>query len=224
MKKFFAPALGSVLLYQGVSCRFTAAIAVPTPIVQKPVANQVTQRQDPKSFAQWCLERQTLPAATRHTVDALLKFFKTNSCQKADDRLRQATLLDLSNSQITDLQPLATMSKLNYLTLSNNQIRNLRPLAGLTNLITLRLDGNQISDLRPLAGLKNINALYLSHNQISDLRPLVGLSKIYHIQLRNNQISDLTPLASLRRLGYIDLEKNRISDVRPLLPGYLTRG
>lgn len=217
MKTFFVPVLSSILLYQGICCHFTAAIAVPTPISQQPAANQVRQQQESKSFAQWCLERQTLPATTQHTVNMLLKYYKTDSCQKADERTSQETLLNLSNSQIIDLRPLARMNKLEYLILSNNKINDLRPLAGLRRLIHLNLDGNQIRDLSPLAGLKNISALDLSSNQIRDLRPLIGLSKIYNIQLRNNQISDLTPLASLTNLGTINLEQNYVSDVKPLL-------
>ena len=37
-----------------------------------------------KSFAQWCQQKDTVPAATKHTIDVLLKKADTNDCQKAN--------------------------------------------------------------------------------------------------------------------------------------------
>lgn len=51
------------------------------------------------------------------------------------------TLMMMDN-QITDLAPLAGLTKLEVLTLSNNQITDLTPLAGLKQLQSLRLRGN----------------------------------------------------------------------------------
>jgi internalin A len=174
------------------------------------------QSVQPQSFAQWCQRKNSVPAATRHTIDVLLKIARTNNCKSSDSRLRSGTLLNLRNNRISDLRPLASLNNLTYLWLSNNEIDDLTPIASLSNLSELRIDNNRISNLRPVAGLTKVTAVYLSNNQISDLQPLIGLSNVYYIMLDNNQISNLQPLASMRRLSTINLEKNRISDVRPL--------
>jgi internalin A len=186
-------------------------ISPSTPTI--PVQSVVVQ---PQSFAQWCQRKSTVPAATKQTINVLLKIAKTNNCELADTSLRSRTLLDLNGSGVSDLRPLASFEKLEYLYLSNNQISDLTPFPNLSNLITINLDHNLISDLRPLAGLTKIDAICLDNNQISDLRPLVSLKKVSHIKLNNNQISDLQPLASMSRLTNINLEKNRISNVKPL--------
>ena len=98
-----------------------------------------------KSFAQWCQQKSSVPAATRHTIDVLLKQAGTNNCQAADSKLKSLILLNLSDNQISDV----------------------KPLAGLTNLDEIRLSENQISDVKPLAGLTNLKLLILVKNPIS---------------------------------------------------------
>jgi internalin A len=57
-----------------------------------------TASAQPKSFAQWCQQKSSVPAATRHTIDVLLKKAGTNNCQAADSKLRSLTELNLYSS------------------------------------------------------------------------------------------------------------------------------
>jgi len=61
------------------------------------------------------------------------------------------------------------------LNLSNNQIQDVTPLASLTALTGLSLGRNQIKDVTPLASLTALTGLYLEDNQIVDVQPLQGL-------------------------------------------------
>jgi Leucine-rich repeat (LRR) protein len=125
--------------------------------------------------------------------------------------------LDLSLSRyISDISPLAGMTKLETLDLSGNAISNISPLAGMTKLETLGLSNNQISDIRPLAGLTQLESLKLRSNPISDIEPLAGLTQLQYLDLYENEISDIEPLAGLTQLQYLDLYVNEISDIRPL--------
>jgi internalin A len=74
-----------------------------------------------KSFEQWCQEKRSLPVVTIKTIDVLLKKAMTNDCQIADSKLRDLAVLDLSNNQISDLQPLATLNQLTELIIVKNQ-------------------------------------------------------------------------------------------------------
>ena len=104
-----------------------------------------TASAQPKSFAQWCQQKSSVPAATRHTIDILLKQAGTNNCQTADSKLRSLDKLDLRSNQISDIKLLAGLTKLTYLDLSENQIGDVKPLSGLTKLTDLHLDLNPIS-------------------------------------------------------------------------------
>jgi internalin A len=158
MKKLFFLAIGLTLL------------------VHAPVSADPAQ---PKSFFQWCQQKSSVPAATRHTIDVLLKEAGTNNCQKADSELRSLDALVLRSKQISDLKPLAGLTNLTILGLQSNQISDLKPLARLTNL----------SDLKPLARLTNLTVLDLKSNQISDVSSLTGLTNLQVLFLDSNQIS-----------------------------------
>jgi internalin A len=130
-------------------------------------ASASPQQPKPKSFAQWCQQKKSVPADTRHTIDVLLEEADTKDCQKADTKLRNLTTLDLNS----------------------NKIINVKPMAGLTNLTTLDLNSNQIIDVQPLAGLTKLTLLYLGSNKIIDVQPLAGLTKLNYLDLYSNQIA-----------------------------------
>jgi internalin A len=118
------------------------------------------------SFTQWCLQKDSTSAAIRKTIDILLKKAGTSECQQADIKLSSLKKIDLYESNISDLSPLASFPKLEWLILSKNQISDLRPLSNLNALSHLFLSDNNISDLKPLSDLK-LSVLYLNNNPIS---------------------------------------------------------
>ena len=126
------------------------------------------------------------------------------------------TALDLSNNQITDITPLASLGKLSRLVLSQNQIQDISPLAGLTGLTGISLLENRISDIHALAGLTNVTRLTLYNNQIVDISPLGTLTKMKMLDLRNNKISNISALAGMTGLTDLALDNNNISDISAL--------
>ncbi len=179
MKKIFVLMIGLSCLSQLASCGSRLSSTVET--TEQPIM---------KSFVQWCQEKDAVPAATKLTIDLLLKEADTNDCKQADTKLRNLTSLDLYHSQVSDLTP----------------------LAGLRNLTNLDLIGNQISDIKPLANLHNLTFLSLTKNQIVDIKPLAKLSKLTFLGLSQNQISDIKPLADLHNLINLNLDKNKITE------------
>ena len=170
----------------------------------------------PRTFADWCLDRNNLSVQTRHTVDALLQVAQTTDCHQASKLLSTRTALSLNYNQITDLKPLSTLTNLTELFLINNQITDLRPLSSLTNLIRLYAYENQIADLKPLSTLTNLTFLFLDNNQITDIKPLSTLTNLAYLYLDNNQITDIKPLSTLTNLTNLHLADNQITDLRPL--------
>ncbi len=126
------------------------------------------------------------------------------------------TLLNVTQSQLTDIDFVAGATHASYVDLSVNAITDLSPVAHCTSLRRLTFSWNQVSDLTPVAGLTELKALSAYGNQISDLSPLAGLTTLEEIGFYQNQISDLTVLASLPNLTEVELAKNNIEDVSPL--------
>ena len=124
--------------------------------------------------------------------------------------------LDLTRSQISDLQPLANLITLERLRLSGTPASDIIPLAKLTALEWLDLDETQVSDLSPLADLIALELLDLLGTQVSDLDPLAGLTALSWLNLMGTPISDITPLANLTALEHLYLAGTQVSDITPL--------
>lgn len=127
------------------------------------------------------------------------------------------TKLSITDVKISDLRPLANLTKLEDLRVTHTQIGDLAPLAQLTKLTSLDLSFNEhISDISPLAGLTELHELDLSGAQVTDIHSLANLTKLRHLDLRGNLISDINPLAGLTELKVLNLWNGEPSDFRPL--------
>ncbi len=78
MKKVIALVSGVTFLLQALS-----TTAAPS---QQPKA---------KTFAQWCQQRNSVPASTKLTIDLLLKQAGTKNCKQADAKLNSLTSIEL---------------------------------------------------------------------------------------------------------------------------------
>ena len=95
-------------------------------------------------------------------------------------------------------------------------ISDLSPLAGLTRLEVLDICGTDITDFSALRKLTNLKELYLVETGISDVSPLRHLTGLTRLSVARNEVSDVSPLASLRNLKWLALHQNSISDLSPL--------
>jgi Leucine-rich repeat (LRR) protein len=126
------------------------------------------------------------------------------------------THLNLHNSAVTDLTPLAGLTDLVWLDLEdimawqNNttqRLTDLTPLAGLTNLRRLDIDHNSaLTDISPLAGLVNLVELDLNDTIVRDISPLSGMTRLEYLDLRATPVTDFTPLANLTALRELELD------------------
>ncbi|MDP8211604.1 MAG: leucine-rich repeat domain-containing protein [Candidatus Stygibacter australis] len=153
-------------------------------------------------------------------------------------QLKSLTALDLSENNISDIEPLIELRNLTSLNLYDNNVIDLSVLKSFTDLREINLglsyvklqsiihssdgrtllDGQEksIRDLSPLQGLVKLKSLNLAGNQISDLSPLQGLVNLKSLKLWSNEISDLSPLQELVNLKSLDLRHNKVSDLSPL--------
>jgi internalin A len=116
---------------------------------------------------------------------------------------------------------------LDSLILSNNKVSELKPIAGLTRLTLLYLNGNDVLDIAPLAGMYRLSRLNLSDNmrlgvsegsdKLQDIAPLSKLTQLMTVDLSNNSVKDLGPLRGLKELKWVNLTGNMIANVEPLL-------
>lgn len=108
-------------------------------------------------------------------------------------------ILDLTDTDASDLTPLCALVKLKSLNLKYSEVVDVQPLSRLTALKDLNLDCTDVSDLSPLAGLINLETLSLEKTQVSDLEPLAGLCKLKELNLRSVLTVPVSQIETLRR-------------------------
>lgn len=146
------------------------------------------------------------------------------SLDKLDDLayFKNLTTLNISSNQLTDLTPLASLTKLcildagNVYSTGSNRFADLTPLSGLTELRSLSLLKAGIDNVSPLHTLTNLTELILGFNNLRDISDLSGLTRLETLSLEGNSITDISALSNLRSLSYLGLTNNPISDLTPL--------
>ncbi|EOD5840796.1 InlB B-repeat-containing protein [Listeria monocytogenes] len=103
------------------------------------------------------------------------------------------------NKGIKDLSGMENLRNLERIIIQrSNGVSDLSPIANLSKLWMLRIDGNQISDISALRNLSKLRDINLSSNLISDISALGNLQIVDELYLNNNQISDLSPISNLK--------------------------
>ena len=124
--------------------------------------------------------------------------------------------LSLWSTTVSDLTPLANLTALELLDLGETSVSDITPLSNLTGLQFLLLWSTTVSDLTPLANLTALELLDLGGTSVSDITPLSNLTGLQSLSLWSTTVSDLTPLANLTALELLDLGGTSVSDITPL--------
>ncbi len=120
----------------------------------------------------------------------------------------------LFTNAVTDISPLANLTKLVDLNIHTQDISDLSPLSGLTSLEELRLAANSFTDISPLRGLTNLKYLELTGNEITDISPLSGLTNLIALDLRfNPDLVNIEALFENPGLGDGDIVELRHTNV-----------
>lgn len=122
----------------------------------------------------------------------------------------------VNSNSISDLTPLAGLTKMRWIVLTRNAVSDLSPLAGLVNLRELYLGANAVTDISVLSNLTELVYLYLWDNTITDISAVAGLTRLKHLHLWNNSVTDISSLARLVNLTELDLQDNSITDISVL--------
>lgn len=93
------------------------------------------------------------------------------------------------NPDITDLEPLKMMHRLEILNCENTQISKLEPLGELNNLRELNISRTSVVALEPLNGLLNLKTVNCEKTEISDLLPLLRNADLQLIYCDSTQVS-----------------------------------
>lgn len=125
-------------------------------------------------------------------------------CMDVIDEANKEGKINLANTGIKDVSPLAGFRGVDELDISGNIITDLSPL-DLPNLMTLKASYNKIAKLPNLSKLPGLSMLYLGHNPITDLKGIEGLGEIGLLEMGGTAVRDWSELAKLPRLHMLSL-------------------
>lgn len=117
------------------------------------------------------------------------------------------------NSFIRDIEPLAALKELKYLNISNTQVQELEPLRYSMNLQTLVARNSSLKNIEALRYFEKLKSLDLSQTPVSDIQSLGKLNALERLNLSNTSIASFEPLQTLTSLTYIDLSNTGFSDL-----------
>ena len=129
--------------------------------------------------------------------------------------LMNLTFLEGNGRGIASLTGLEYCTNLEVLFMSYNDISDLQPLAALSKLYALQFVHNQIRSIAPLATLNNLTYIILRSNKVSDLTAFTDLNKLHLVDVSSDSISSIAPMVA--NLGFADtdtlvLSGNPLSD------------
>ena len=93
----------------------------------------------------------------------------------------------------------ADLDKVTGLGLSNKQLTSVEGLEKLTKLETLNLQDNKLTDIKGLEKLTQLENLYLDHNQLTDVTGLEKLTQLEYLSLDDNPALTKAQITELQK-------------------------
>jgi internalin A len=131
--------------------------------------------------------------------------------------LRRIEVLDVSESAITKLDPLAQLERLRLLSFSGTVVYQLEPIAGLRGLSYLDASDTLVDDnaIQSLRGLP-LQTLDLTGTRITSLAPLTPLKRLRELHLGKTQITRVDALAEFPFLRVLSLKGTKLESLAPV--------
>ncbi|PIB36039.1 hypothetical protein BFP72_11845 [Reichenbachiella sp. 5M10] len=138
--------------------------------------------------------------------------------QKVLRQIAAIDSLDLSgNDLLLNLEPLAALRALKVVDISQTQITDISPLRYARDLNTLRAEDLAIDDVGSLEYFGQLKKLSLANTQVIDITPIGRLKSIEQLNLSGTRVQDFSPLAQLTTLRKIDLSNTPLIEGRVLV-------
>jgi len=149
------------------------------------------------------------------TLDVCLAEARRKEGVEQNGQIKRLTCKDRG---VSDLTPLQSLTRLEYLDIRSNKISSLVPIGNFHALREIRLDGNRLlQTLDGLEGLKSLEVLSARSVQLGDIEALGTLTTLREVDLNNNGLSNISALSGLYKLVRVVIDDNReLSDISAL--------
>lgn len=158
-----------------------------------------------KDFAWYC-ESSQATKAQKYTVEVLIRLANegpNTSCQDIQAKLSKREFVNIAESGISDLSPLAEFSQIESLDLSHNLITSTEALENLPKLDRINISGNQLTKFPNFRASKKLEMINVGFNPISEIENISHLSSLKKLEIDATDINDFSAIRgdSLRELS-----------------------
>ncbi len=139
--------------------------------------------------------------------------------------LTNLTELNISGSEITDIEPLRKLSKLESFSVHSNKLYAISAIEDMPNLTHLSIGGENyngtgthgvLEDITPIQNLKYLTILTIYDCNVKDISCIKNLKMLEYISIFKTKVEDISALSELRFIKELKLHRNNISDITPL--------
>jgi internalin A len=161
------------------------------------------------------------PALKKLNLD--LSYSQVNNIEVLS-KLTNLTQLNLSlSSEVNDIEVLSKLTNLTQLNLDLNdsEVNNIEVLSKLTNLAQLNLDlgSGKVNDIKVLSKLTNLTQLNLSLREVNNIEMLSKLTNLTQLNLSlSSEVNDIEVLSKLTNLTQLTLNlgSSKVNDIEVL--------
>ena len=125
-------------------------------------------------------------------------------------------ILEISDTSVSDLSALTDINTLTILRASDTMLTDLTPISLNTDLEELRVDSCKITSLRPLRDMTNLKILTAGRNELTDLDGLQDKEELVSLVLSENKLANLDGLESSFRLENLIAYGNALTSIEGL--------
>lgn len=132
---------------------------------------------------------------------------------------RISSIKELNISQqkeITSLNPVIVLTRLEKLNMSTLQLADIGPLGSIDRLVAIDMSDTPVSDLLQLSKHKYLTEINCANSQVSDLTPLGGLKSLLRLNISGTQVTKLDALANCVKLEELSCYNTRVNSLKPL--------
>lgn len=127
-----------------------------------------------------------------------------------EEECRQVTGLRMTG--IGSLDGIEYFPNLEYLSIAISDITDITPIAGLTKLKSIDLSFCMIEEIPDLSALTQLTDLWLGYGNISDISPVTKISSLKYLGLIGNHITSVAPIKDMKNLRSLNLGYNPVTD------------
>lgn len=145
-------------------------------------------------------------------ISGRLDIFHLNPVSK----LSSLQSLNLKGTLIDDLYPIRNLIDLQDLNVSHSQIKDIDALVYSMSLRNLDLSNTKVFSLEPIRNLNRIKVLNISHTMVDDIEALSDYHQLSDLRMQNTMVHELNVLENISSLSFLDIDNTPVDQVEHL--------